>query len=129
LIVDDDEAARYVVRRFLAGTSFTIIEATNGPEGLRKAREDRPQVIILDVMMPQMSGFEVLEQLESDPVTRDIPVIIITSKVLKDRERRHLDGKAVAVLTKETASREVALASVRQAMAQARLTRDQLEGM
>jgi signal transduction histidine kinase/CheY-like chemotaxis protein len=129
LIVDDDEAARYVIRRFLAETFFTIIEASNGPEGLRRAREDRPRVIFLDLMMPQMSGFEVLEQLESDPVTRDIPVIIITSKVLKDRERRHLDGKAEAVLTKETASREVALASVRQAMAQARLTRDQLEGM
>jgi signal transduction histidine kinase/CheY-like chemotaxis protein len=129
LIVDDDEAARYVVRRFLAETSFTIIEATNGPEGLRRAREDRPQVIFLDLKMPQMSGFEVLDQLESDPVTRNIPVIIITSKLLKDRERRPLNGKAVAVLSKETASRESALASVRQAMAQARLTKDHLEGM
>jgi CheY-like chemotaxis protein/anti-sigma regulatory factor (Ser/Thr protein kinase) len=129
LIVDDDEAARYVIRRFLAETFFTIIEASNGPEGLRRAREDRPRVIFLDLMMPQMSGFEVLEQLESDPVTRNIPVIIITSKLLKDRERRPLDGKAVAVLSKETASREAALASVRQAMAQARLTKDQLEGM
>jgi signal transduction histidine kinase/CheY-like chemotaxis protein len=129
LIVDDDEAARYVIRRFLAETFFTIIEASNGPEGLRRAREDRPRVIFLDLMMPQMSGFEVLEQLESDPVTRSIPVIIITSKLLKDRERRPLDGKAVAVLSKETASREAALASVRQAMAQARLTKDQLEGM
>jgi signal transduction histidine kinase/CheY-like chemotaxis protein len=129
LIVDDDEAARYVIRRFLAESFFTIIEASNGPEGLRRAREDRPRVIFLDLMMPQMSGFEVLEQLESDPVTRNIPVIIITSKLLKDRERRPLDGKAVAVLSKETASREAALASVRQAMAQARLTKDQLEGM
>jgi signal transduction histidine kinase len=129
LIIDDDEAARYVLRRFLAETSFTIIEATNGSEGLRRAREDRPQVIFLDLMMPQVSGYEALEQLESYPVTRDIPVIIITSKLLKDGERRPLDGKAVAVLSKETASREAVLASVRQAMAQARLTKDQPEGM
>jgi CheY-like chemotaxis protein len=75
-------------------------------------------------MMPEMSGFEALERLESDPVTWDIPIIIITSKLLKDRERRSLDGKAVAILSKETASREVAIASVRQAMAQARMAKD-----
>ena len=129
LIVDDDKAARYVFRRFLAETSFTIIEADNGSEGLRRAREVRPQVIFLDLMMPEMSGFEALERLKADPVTWDIPVIIITSKHLKDRERLSLDENVVAVLSKETASREAALASVRQAMAQARLTKDQLEGM
>ena len=129
LIVDDDEAARYVFRRFLAKTSFTIIEATSGSEGLRRAREDRPQVIFLDLMMPEMSGFEALERLESDPVTRDIPVIIITSKLLKVREHQLLDQKTVAVLSKESASREAAIASVREAMARARLTKDQPEGM
>jgi CheY-like chemotaxis protein len=129
LIVDDDKAARYVFRRFLAETSFTIIEADNGSEGLRRAREVRPQVIFLDLMMPEMSGFEALERLKADPVTWDIPVIIITSKHLKDGERLSLDENVVAVLSKETASREAALASVRQAMAQARLTKDQLEGM
>jgi CheY-like chemotaxis protein len=124
LVVDDDEAARYMFRRYLAETSFTIIEAANGADGLRRAREDRPQVIFLDLMMPEMSGFEALERLESDPVTWDIPIIIITSKLLKDWERRSLDGKAVAILSKETASREVTIASVRQAMAQARMAKD-----
>ncbi|HET7272464.1 MAG TPA: ATP-binding protein, partial [Rubrobacter sp.] len=90
LIIDDDVAARYVLKRFLAETSFTIIEATNGPEGLRMARENRPQIIFLDLMMPEMSGFEVLQRLKSDPVTRDIPVIIITSKPLQDRDRSSL---------------------------------------
>jgi CheY-like chemotaxis protein len=119
LIIDDDEAARYVFRRFLAETSFSVIEATNGPEGLRRAREDRPRAIFLDLIMPEMSGFEVLERLKSDPVTRDIPVIIVTSKQLRDGDRRLIDGRAMAILSKETASREVAIASLREATAQA----------
>jgi CheY-like chemotaxis protein len=126
LIVDDDEAARHVFRTFLAEPSFTIIEAANGSEGLRKAREDRPQVIFLDLMMPEMSGFEMLDRLKSEPLTREIPVIVITSKPLRDRDRSSLDGKAVAILSKETASREVAIASVRQALAQASMAKDQL---
>ena len=129
LVIDDDEAVRYMFRRFLAETFFTITEAANGSEGVHRAREDRPQIIFLDLMMPGMSGFEALERLKSDPVTRDIPVIIITSKPLKDRERRSLDGKAVSILSKETVSREEAIASVRQAMAQARVAKDQPEGM
>jgi signal transduction histidine kinase/CheY-like chemotaxis protein len=127
LIIDDDEASRYVLKRFLAETAFAIIEATNGSEGLRRARENRPQVIFLDLMMPKMSGFEVLERLKSDPVTRDIPVIIITSKPLKDRDQRSIDGKAIAILSKETASREAAIASMRQATAQAGMAKDQPE--
>jgi signal transduction histidine kinase len=127
LIIDDDEAARYVLRRFLAGTSYAIIEAINGPEGLRRARENRPQVIFLDLMMPEMSGFEVLERLKSDPVTRDIPVVIITSKPLKDRDQRSIDGKVIAILSKETASHEAAIASVREATAQAGTAKDQPE--
>ena len=127
LIVDDDEAARYVLKRFLAETDFTIIEAANGAEGLSSARENRPRVIFLDLMMPEMSGFEVLERLKSDPDIRDIPVIIITSKPLKDRDRSYLEGKAIAILSKETASREAAIAGVQEAVAQARAAKDQLE--
>lgn len=127
LIVDDDEAARYVLKRYLDETSFTIIEAINGPEGLRMARENRPQVILLDLMMPEMSGFEVLQRLKSDPVTRDIPVIIITSKPLQDRDRSSLDGQAIAILSKETLSPEAAIARVREAMTHAGVARDQPE--
>jgi len=127
LIVDDDEAARYVLKRFLAEASFSIIEATNGSEGLRRAREDRPQVIFLDLMMPEMSGFETLDRLKSEPLTREIPVIVITSKPLRDRDRSSLDGKAVAILSKETASREAAIAGVRKALAMAKVTTDQPE--
>lgn len=125
LIVDDDEAARYVLKRYLAETSFTIIEATNGPEGLRMARENRPQVVLLDLMMPEMSGFEVLQRLKSDPVTRDIPVIIITSKPLQDRDRSSLDEQTIAILSKENLSLEAAIARVREAITHAGVASDQ----
>jgi CheY-like chemotaxis protein len=78
-------------------------------------------------MMPEMSGFEVLERLKSDPVTRDIPVVIITSNPLKDRDQRSIDGKVIAILSKETASHEAAIASVREATAQAGTAKDQPE--
>jgi signal transduction histidine kinase/CheY-like chemotaxis protein len=120
LIVDDDETARYVLRRLLSHTPYELIEASGGADGLRRAREDRPRVIFLDLVMPEVSGFEVLERLKADPATHDIPIIIITSKTLGDKERRLLHGKAVALLAKETASREAVIAGVQQALARAR---------
>jgi len=117
LIIDDDETARYVLRRLLADTPYGIIEASGALEGLRRAREERPQVVFLDLTMPEMSGFEALERLKSDPATHDIPVIIITSKTLGYEERRLLDGKVVALLSKETASHEAVIAGVRRALA------------
>ena len=111
------ETARYVLRRLLADTPYGIIEASGALEGLRRAREERPQVVFLDLTMPEMSGFEALERLKSDPATHDIPVIIITSKTLGYEERRLLDGKVVALLSKETASHEAVIAGVRRALA------------
>jgi CheY-like chemotaxis protein/anti-sigma regulatory factor (Ser/Thr protein kinase) len=120
LIIDDDETARYVLRRLLTESPYTVIEAASGSEGLRRAHDDQPQVIFLDLMMPEMSGFEALEQLKSDPSTRDIPVVIITSKLVEHEERGLLDGKVVAILPKAVASRERVIVSIRQAIAHAR---------
>jgi signal transduction histidine kinase/CheY-like chemotaxis protein len=129
LIIDDDQTARYVFRRLLMETPYAIIEAASGSEGLRRAREGQPQIIFLDLMMPKMSGFEVLERLKSDPVTRDIPVVVITSKLLGDEERRLLGKKAVVVLSKATASREIVISSVRQALTHSASAQDVSEGV
>ena len=120
LIIDDDETARYVLIKLLTGTPYAVIEAASGSEGLRRAREDQPQVIFLDLMMPEMSGFEVLERLKSDPSTRNIPVVIITSKLVEPEERALLDGKVVEILPKAATSRERVIVSIRQAIAHAR---------
>jgi CheY-like chemotaxis protein len=105
LLIDDDEASRYLLKTALGRTDFRISEATGGREGLLKASEDVPDLVILDLSMPDLSGFEVLAKLKENPRTVGIPVIIHTSKVLEDQERRMLDA-AAAIVSKESGSRE-----------------------
>jgi signal transduction histidine kinase/CheY-like chemotaxis protein len=106
LIIDDDEVSRYLIRNVLAKTDFCFVEAAGGQEGLRKVREKKPELIILDLAMPDLSGFEVLRRLKEDTSTAHIPVVIHTSKVLNHEELESLN-KAVAIVSKESRSREL----------------------
>lgn len=108
LIIDDDEVARYVVRSLLAQMDFQFVEAAGGREGLQKAGQCQPHVIILDLAMPDLSGFEVLRTLKGNSATADIPVIVYTSTVLNSRENQML-REAAAVVSKENKSREETL--------------------
>ena len=119
LIIDDDEIARYVFKGYLSDTHFTVIEAVNGVEGLKKAMDEKPDVIFLDLIMPQMSGFEVLEQLKANPQTALIPVIILSSKLLSEEERAGLAQQAVAIVSKEAPSRDAAIAKIKNAVVKA----------
>ncbi len=78
LVIDDDPAAQDLMRRFLTREGFRPETASSGEEGLRLARELRPSAITLDVMMPGMDGWTVLQRLKSDPDTQDIPVVMLT---------------------------------------------------
>jgi CheY-like chemotaxis protein len=78
LVIDDDASARDLIARFLRREGFGVIEATGGEEGLRLAREHRPAVITLDVVMPGMDGWTVLSRLQGDPELADTPVILLT---------------------------------------------------
>lgn len=78
LVIDDDEGATSVVRRYLEPEGYRVEVALDGGEGLRKARELDPDVITLDVMMPEVDGWEVLSELKDDDDTRDIPVVLLT---------------------------------------------------
>jgi signal transduction histidine kinase/CheY-like chemotaxis protein len=119
LVIDDDEVSRYLVRRLLADTPYQVTEATGGLEGVRMARNTRPSVILLDFVMPGMSAFEVLDELKADPRTRDIPVIIHTSKDLAQEERDRLKAATAAIVNKQSLSREVAIGRIRDALKQA----------
>jgi signal transduction histidine kinase len=122
LIVDDVVTDRYVIRGTLAAIGqFVIIEAERGVEALSLARQERPDVIFLDLLMPDMSGFEILKRLKSDAETRNIPVIIHTSKILDEEERGLLLGASAAILLKGNRSREAAIAQVRDSLAKAGL--------
>lgn len=119
LVIDDDEVARYLVRRMLHDTPYSVIEAANGPEGVEVAKRESPQVIFLDFVLPEMTAFDVLDELKKDPRTRSIPVIVHTSKNLADEERRRLALETSAILSKQSLSREVALARIRDALIKA----------
>jgi DNA-binding response OmpR family regulator len=116
LLIDDDESSRYLLRGHLAATPFRVVEAPTGREGLRLAQEERPRAIFLDLGMPDLSGFDVLNMLQADPATRDIPVLIHTSQILGDAERGRLAG-AAAIIPKEGLSRETVTAGLREALA------------
>jgi signal transduction histidine kinase/CheY-like chemotaxis protein len=101
LIIDDEERDRYLLKQHFRASPLVIQEASTGLEGIRQAARERPDVIILDLSMPGMSGFEVLDALKTGPATKDIPVVICTSRVLSDNERIQLEGKTVAVVSKQ----------------------------
>jgi CheY-like chemotaxis protein len=100
LIIDDDERDRYVLRQYLRDLPVIITEAASGLEGLARARADRPAFIFLDLSMPGMNGFDVLRELKGDIRTRDIGVIIHTSRELHEDERLLLGVDALAIVPK-----------------------------
>ncbi len=83
LVIDDEPAVRDLMQRFLGKEGFRVVAAAGGEEGLRWARELRPDAITLDVMMPGMDGWAVLAALKADPEVADIPVIMLT--IVDDR--------------------------------------------
>jgi signal transduction histidine kinase/CheY-like chemotaxis protein len=116
LVVDDEEVFRYVLRQHLSAATSVIYEAASGPEGLELARTEHPHVICLDLGLPGLGGREVLRRLKDDPATRGIPVVIVTSSLLEEAERRDLLALAAGVLPKEALSRDRAVAAVDEAL-------------
>jgi len=127
LLVDDDPAARYVFKQLLNDRKLSIIEATDGREGIHLAQVEKPDCIVLDLSLPELSGFEVLSRLKSDSTTNPIPVIINTSQPLAAGEEKTLTESTLAILSKETASQAVARAGVRDALIKAGITLEPCE--
>lgn len=86
LIVDDEADMLSLLETRLAAAGYSIITARDGKEGLRMAREERPDLAILDIMMPGLGGGEVAEIMKSDPGTKDIPVLFLTCLYTKEEE-------------------------------------------
>ena len=99
LVVDDDQDARTRLRVVLERDGWTVTEAANGEEALRRVAEVRPQLILLDLTMPVMDGFTFLHELRRCPEHTDIPVVVLTARDLNAEERRLLEG-ADRVLSK-----------------------------
>jgi signal transduction histidine kinase/CheY-like chemotaxis protein len=126
LIVDDEEASRYICRQMFRRTNYRIIDSS-GMDAAERARFERPQLIILDLMMPGRTGFEVLDELKSDPTTQDIPVVIHTSKRITEADQHRLAGRHLALLPKAGTGRESAFRAIRTALQDPNLFMDEAE--
>jgi CheY-like chemotaxis protein len=102
LVVEDDPVQRERVRGWLEGQQWSVQEAANGREALARLQADKPDVILLDLMMPEMDGFSVVAALQKEAGWRDIPVIVITALDLGAEDRERLNSGVQSVLLKET---------------------------
>jgi signal transduction histidine kinase/DNA-binding response OmpR family regulator len=117
LVVEDDAATREMLQRMLEREGFATAVAVDGRDGLARVAEHRPSLILLDLLMPQMNGFEFLSQLQARPDWRSIPVVVVTAKDLTAEEHARLSGGVAEVLRKGAYSRERLLAEVRDRVA------------
>lgn len=100
-IVDDNPDVRRLIRRILQSQGdYELLEAANGIEAVELIRAQRPNLVILDLMMPEMDGFAVMEALKSDPTTAEIPIIVITAKELSAGEKERLRGHIQTLMQK-----------------------------
>ena len=100
LVIDDEAPIRLLCRVNLEAEGLEVIEAGDGEAGLELARSERPDVVLLDVMMPVLDGWQVAERLIADERTKDIPIIFLTARAeLRDRERG-LEAGGIAYVTK-----------------------------
>ena len=107
LVIEDDAAVRDVVTRLLARAGYDVIEAANGRAGYQLAVSESPDLILLDLMMPVMDGFEVLSKVKSNPATSQILVIVLTAKIDAESERRVMRSGAVDYIKKPWGPREL----------------------
>jgi CheY-like chemotaxis protein len=117
LVVEDDADTREMLQRMLEREGFTVTEAADGRAGLDRVAEKRPSLILLDLLMPQMNGFEFLAELQTRPEWRSIPVVVVTAKDLTAEEHARLSGQVSEVLRKGAYTRERLLSEVRERVA------------
>jgi len=116
LVVDDDPKAIQVVSGYLTSLGHEVIEAYGGARGTELAFEEVPDLIILDLMMPEVTGFIVVERLRENPRTHDIPIIILTAKIVTEEERKRLNGYVATIAQKSSLNRAGFLAEVNRAV-------------
>ena len=113
LVVDDDPDARRLFRQLLEREGWTVYEASNGEEALEQLQKSPPELILLDLMMPRMDGFDFLVHVRRHPEWTSIPVIVMTAKDLTQEDRERLRGQVARVLQKTAFSMEELLGEVR----------------
>jgi len=100
LVVDDDPNIVAVVAAILCGEGFQVLEATSGKQGLELARTASPDIVLLDIMMPEIGGFEVYRRLRLDPLTENLPVMFLTASMKPEHINRSTELGASGYITK-----------------------------
>jgi signal transduction histidine kinase/DNA-binding response OmpR family regulator len=113
LAIDDDPVALELIAAVLEPAGYAVLTARSGGEGLRLARDEQPDVILLDLLMPEDDGFAVVDRLQADAATSSIPVVVLTSKALTAEDERRLRGRIAALAQKTELDRAALLAHVR----------------
>jgi two-component system, cell cycle response regulator DivK len=113
LYIEDNEFNRKIVRQLLAKTSYRLAEAFDGEAGVASALDTPPDLILMDIQLPKISGLEATRQLRGDARTADIPIIVVTSFALSGDEQKAKAAGATAYLAKPYSPREL-LAKIRE---------------
>ena len=117
LVVDDDPASVELLHAYLTQPGYRVLRAFGGQEGIELARRHQPNLVVLDLLMPDVGGIEVVEALKSDPRTAQIPVIVVTSKQLTADDRAQLNRHMLSVMGKPASHEDRFLGEVRRALA------------
>ncbi len=113
LVVEDQEDNRQIVRDLLTSVGYELIEAANGEEGVRMAGQHRPDLILMDIQLPILDGYEATRRIKADPELREIPIIAVTSYALSGDDVKALEAGCDAYVTKPFSPRAL-LAKIRE---------------
>jgi CheY-like chemotaxis protein len=100
LVIDDDPKAVELIAARMRGMASTVVRAYGGVEGVEATRRELPDLIVLDLMMPEMSGFDVVEALHERPETARIPIVVVTAKQVTAEDRNRLHGYVMTIMEK-----------------------------
>jgi CheY-like chemotaxis protein len=116
LAIDDDPRTLELISATLEPQGLRVLKARSGEEGLAMARRERPDLIVLDLMMPGLDGFEVSKALKDDPLTADVPIVVLTFRSLSIAEKQRLAGRIAHLGRKSEFQREEFVAFVKSAI-------------
>jgi two-component system cell cycle response regulator DivK len=112
LVVEDQEDNRRIVRDLLTATGYELIEAQDGEAGIRLAKEQRPDLILMDIQLPVLDGYEATRRIKADPELRAVPIVVVTSYALSGDEQKAIAAGCDAYVAKPFSPRQL-LATVR----------------
>ena len=107
LYVEDNEFNRKIIRQLLSVTTYRLLEATEGEEGVAVAFDARPDLVLMDIQLPKLSGLDATRKIRQDPRTAHIPIIVVTSFALSGDDQKALEAGASAYLAKPYSPREM----------------------